>query len=171
MRTFAWDLKWSDAYCDVVCNIRDDTHMAPKKMVQFSVPLHLHSLCPPTSKILPPPWSSTSNFKRILRFQMIANQLKENKTQGWLLYAIRSFLQVGFRFQSQLINLDCLPTGFFPFSWSETRNQNNFKKLKTSFSPYLKDGFAVWSQSQKEDFLSKIYYMHDVWSWRISNCL
>ena len=29
----------------------------------------------------------------------------------------------------------------------------------------LKDGFNVWRQSQKEDFLSIIYHQHDVWSW------
>ena len=40
--------------------------------------------------------------------QMITNQLKDNIIRGWILYVIRSFLQVGFRFQSQLINLVCL---------------------------------------------------------------
>ena len=39
------------------------------------------------------------------RLQMIINQLKANIVQGWLLYVIRSILQVGFRFRNQLINL------------------------------------------------------------------
>ena len=50
--------------------------------------------------------------------QMITNQLKEKIIQGWLLYVIRSFLQVGFRFQYQPINLVWLSFDFFSFSWS-----------------------------------------------------
>ena len=46
--------------------------------------------------------------------QMITRQLKENIIQGWLLYVIRSFFQVGFRFQYQLINL------VWPFGWCLT---------------------------------------------------
>ena len=52
--------------------------------------------------------------------QMITNQLKENIIQEWLLYVIRSFLQVGFRFQYELINLVWLSFDFFSFSWSLT---------------------------------------------------
>ena len=52
--------------------------------------------------------------------QMITNQLKEKIIQGWLLYVIRSFLQVGFRFQYQPINLVWLSFDFFSFSWSLT---------------------------------------------------
>ena len=55
-----------------------------------------------------------------LPFQMITNQLKESTIQGWLLYVIRSFLQVDFRFQYQLINLVWLSFDFFSFSWSLT---------------------------------------------------
>ena len=51
---------------------------------------------------------------------MITNNLKENIIQEWLLYVIRSFLQVGFRFQYKLINLVCLSFHFFSFSWSLT---------------------------------------------------
>ena len=67
--------------------------------------------CPFTSKILPPPWPWTSNFKRTPppplppSLQMITDQLRENIIQGWLFYVIRSFFQVGFHFQYQLINL------------------------------------------------------------------
>ena len=48
-----------------------------------------------------------------LTLQMIANQLKGNIILGWLLYVIRSFLQVGFRFQYQLTILSgCSLTSF-----------------------------------------------------------
>ena len=52
------------------------------------------------------------------RLQMITSQLKGNIIQGWLIYIIRFFLQVGFRFQYQLINLAWLSFDFFSFSWS-----------------------------------------------------
>ena len=67
--------------------------------------------------------------------QMITNQLKVNVILGWLLYVITSFLQVGFRFQYQLNNLVWFSVDFFPFSWSQSCPQSNFKKLKFSFSP------------------------------------
>ena len=49
---------------------------------------------------------------------MITNQFKGNIIQRWLSYVIRSFLQVGFRFQYQLINFVWLLFDFFSFSWS-----------------------------------------------------
>ena len=52
--------------------------------------------------------------------QMIPNQLRGNIIQEWLLHVIRSFLQVGFRFQYQLIYLVWLSFDFFSFSWSLT---------------------------------------------------
>ena len=52
--------------------------------------------------------------------QIITDQLKENIINRWLLYVIRSFLQVGFRFQYQLINLVWLSFDFFSFSSSST---------------------------------------------------
>ena len=61
-------------------------HLRPK----FFHPLDLGS----------PIWNEHS-----LRLQMIINQLKANIVQGWLLYVIRSILQVGFRFKNRLINL------------------------------------------------------------------
>ena len=76
---------------------------------------HYH-LCPSTSKILPLPWPRTSNFKWSPPLQIITNQLKENIIQGWLLYVIRSFFQVHFHFQHQLINLVLLSFDFFPFN-------------------------------------------------------
>ena len=41
--------------------LRDDAHMTPMKIIQFSRP---PPPCPSTSKILPPPWPWTSNFER-----------------------------------------------------------------------------------------------------------
>ena len=83
--------------------------------------------CPSTSKILLPPWFWTSKIKWTPplphlppSLQMITNQLRENIIQRWLSYVIRSFLQVGFRFQYQLINLVWLSFDFFSFSWSLT---------------------------------------------------
>ena len=70
-----------------------------------------------------------------LPLQMITNHLKENIIQGWLLYINRFFLQVGFCFQYQLINLVWLSIEFFPFIWSQTRPQSCFEKLKNPFSP------------------------------------
>ena len=50
--------------------------------------------------------------------QMITNQSKENVIQGWLLHVIMSFLQVGFRFQCQLIDLIWISFDFFSYNWS-----------------------------------------------------
>ena len=44
--------------------------------------------------------------------EMVTNQLKWNIILGWLVYFIRSFLQVDFRFQYQLINLAWLSIDF-----------------------------------------------------------
>ena len=63
-----------------------------------------------------------------LDFQFQTNPLSPNDNQsikrkhnpGWLLYVISSFLQVGYRFQCQLINLLWLFFNFFSFSWSLT---------------------------------------------------
>ena len=52
--------------------------------------------------------------------QMITNHSKENVIQGWLLHVIRSFLQVGFRFQCQLIDLIWISFDFFSYNWSLT---------------------------------------------------
>ena len=51
----------------------------------------------------------------------IDNQsIKKNIIQGWLLYVIKSFLQVSFTSQYQLINLIWLFFDFFSFSWGLT---------------------------------------------------
>ena len=91
--------------------------MTSMKIVQFSrSPTPLVHLCPKFFH----PLDFGRPIQRIPPLQMITSQLKENIIQGWLLYVIRSFLQVGFRFQYQLINLVWLSFDFFSFSWSLT---------------------------------------------------
>ena len=63
---------------------------------------------------------------------------------------IRSFLQVGFCFQYQLINLVWLSVDFFSFSWSQSHPHSNFKKLKILFSPSSYNEKTHWSQSWAE---------------------
>ena len=95
----------------------DDAHMTTMKILQFSrasTPLvhlcakffHPLDLARPISNEPPTP------------LQMITNQLNENIIQGWLLYVIKPYVQVGFRFQYELINLVWLSFDFFSFSWS-----------------------------------------------------
>ena len=80
-----------------------------------------YSPCPSMSTILWPSWPWTSNFNQTLPppllLQMLTSQLKENIIQGWILYVIKPFLQVGFRFWYQLINLAWLSFVFFSFTW------------------------------------------------------
>ena len=113
-----------------------------------------------TSKVIPPPWPWTSNFKRTPLLQMITNQLKENIIQGWVLYVIRSFLQVDFCSQYQLINLVWLSTDFFLFSWSQPCLQSCFKKLKTSFSPSSYNEKICWGQGWAEAILSAFSWLY-----------
>ena len=54
-----------------------------------------------------------------LPLQMIAAQLTENIIQVWLLYLIRPFLQVDFRFQYQLIDLVWLSIDLSSFHLAE----------------------------------------------------
>ena len=83
---------------------------------------------------------------------MIINYKKT--IEGRLLYVIRSFVQVGFRFQYQLINLVWLSIVFFSFSWSKSRPQSNFRKLKNSFSSSCYSVKMRWGQSWAETSLS-----------------
>ena len=111
--------------------IRDDVHMTSMKIVQFSRPPP--PLFPPIPHLSIYVQNSSTSLTLDVQFQtnprpdtpylpaflqIIANQLKENIIQERLLYVIRSFLQVGFRFQYQLINLVWLSLDFFLFSWS-----------------------------------------------------
>ena len=90
----------------------------------------------------------------------ITNHWKENIIQGWLLYIIRSFLQVSFCFHYQLINLVWLSIDFFPFSWSQPRPQSCFKKLKTSFSPSSYNEKFCWGQDWAEASLSAFWWLY-----------
>ena len=91
-----------------------------RKTVQFSRP------SPPTPLFIYIQNSSTPLTLDVqfqtnpLSLQMITNQLKEAIIQGWLLHVIRSFLQVSFCFQYQLINLSWLSFDSFSFSWNLT---------------------------------------------------
>ena len=87
------------------------------KIVQFSRP-------PPALSIYVQDFSTSLTldvqFQTKPSLQTVTNQLKENIIQGWLLYVIRYFLQVGFRFNYQRINLVWLFFDFSLFSWSLT---------------------------------------------------
>ena len=91
-------------------------------------------------------------------------QLKENIIQGWLLYVIRSFPQVVFRFQYQLINLVWLSIDLFLFSWSQSYPQSNFKKLKTSFLSFSYNKKVRWGQDWAESPLSTICFLVALYS-------
>ena len=97
--------------------IRDDTHITSMKTVQFSRPpipvvhirpKHFHPLD------LGRPISNEPSPLPTL--QMKTNGLKEKIIQGWLFYFIRSFFQIGFRSQYQLINFVWLSFDFFSFT-------------------------------------------------------
>ena len=98
--------------------------------------------------------------RKPLPLQMITNQLKENIIQGWLLYIIRFFLQFGFCSQYQLINLVWLSIEFFPFSWSQTRSQSCFEKLKNSFSPSSYNEKMCWGQDRAKASLSAFSWLY-----------
>ena len=154
-----WPYKWPEI---IICALfelhickRRYTYDVHENCPVFKAP---HPPCSATSKILPPPWTWTSSFKQIpppdLSLQIITNQSKENITHRWLLYMIRSFLQVGLCFQFQLIYLVWLSIGFFQFSWSQPCPQSYFKKLKTSFSPSSYSEKMGWGQGWAEATLS-----------------
>ena len=72
--------------------LRDDTHMTPMKIVQFSrspPPLSIYVQNSSTPLTLGVQFQTKPSPPFPL--QMITNQLKENIIQGWLLYLIRSF--------------------------------------------------------------------------------
>ena len=102
-------------------SFRDDTHMTFMKIVQFSRPPT--SLVHPRQKLFHPLQFGrqiSSELTTSPHLQMITIKLKENILQGWLLYVIRSFLEVGFRFYYQPINLVWLSFDFFSFNYSLT---------------------------------------------------
>ena len=128
--------------------------MTSMKIVQFSrSPSPLVPLVS-LAYILPTPFPWTSNLKRNPLPPSPKYQLKENSLQRWLLYVIRPFLQVGFCFQYQLINLVWVSIDFFCFSWSKSCPQSNFKKLKNSFLPSSYSEKMGWGRSWAEASLS-----------------
>ena len=96
-----------------------------------------------TSKILPPSWPWTSNNQSVKR--------KHNPRMTITCYLV-SFLQVGFRFQYQLINLLWLSIDFFSFN--QSCPQSNFKKLKSSFLPSSYSQKMRWGRDWAEGSLS-----------------
>ena len=88
--------------------------MTSMKIVDFPrptpPPTPLPSCPPSTSNILLPLWPWTANFKRT------SSQLKWNIIVGWLLYVIRSLLQ--------LINLVWFSVDSFSFSLGQSRPQS-----------------------------------------------
>ena len=109
----------------------DNTHITSMKIVLF-----LKSPTAPFVQLHPKffyPFHLGRPISNEPPFSKKTNELKKNIIQGWLLYLTRPFLQVGLRFQYQLINLVWLSTGFFLFSWNQSRPQSNFKELKTLF--------------------------------------
>ena len=103
---------------------------------------------------------------------MITNQLKENIIQGWLLYVIESFLEVGFRFQYQLINLAWLSFDFFSFSWSLTFYflVSGFILLCVQLSKISRNVFNLWLFSflglilQWTCFISTTWKLKKLWN-------
>ena len=137
----------------------DDKYMTSMKIVQFSRP--------PTPFVqLRPNFFHPLDLGRpisdepSLPLQMITNQLKENIIQGWPLYVIRSFLQVGFCFQYQFINLVWLSIDFVPFSWSRPCPQSYFKKSKTSFLPTSYNEKMCWGQGCAEASISAFSWLY-----------
>ena len=118
----------------------DDTHMTSMKIFKTPTPLSSYVQNSSTALTLDVQFQ-TNCSPQPLRFPLRTNQLKGNIILGWLLYVIRSFLQVGFRFQYQLINLVWLSIDFFSFSWNQSRTHSNFKKLKPLFRLLL---IAKW---------------------------
>ena len=106
--------------------------MTPMKIVQYSKP---QPPCSCTSKFHPPPCPWTSNFKRILPPPLPSPsdkqsvKRKHNPRMTFICYqVIMSFLQVGFRFQYQLISLVWLS---FWLLFTVHLNEQNQNKNKT----------------------------------------
>ena len=89
----------------------------PRKLSNFQDPTPPLSIYVQSSST---PLTFDVQFQTNSPLHMIFNQLKEVIIQGLLLHVIRSFLQVGVRFQYQFINLARLSFDLFSFSWSLT---------------------------------------------------
>ena len=124
------------------------THKSGWNRMKMKYRQHPLDLGHPISKEAPPP------------LQMITNQLKRNIILGWLLYVLRSFLQVGFRFHYQLINLAWLSIDLSSFSWSQSRPQSNLKILKLSFLRSSYSDKTRWPQGEAETSLSTFLWLY-----------
>ena len=147
--------------------LSDDTHLTSMKIGQFSrpptplvqlLPKFFHPLdlgSPISNEVppIPPSYPPSPNYK-----QSIKRKHNPRKTIAW----IRSFLQVGFCSQYQLINLVWLFIDFYPFSWSQHCQhcpQSYFKKIKTSFSPSSHREKMCWGQGWAEASLSAFLWL------------
>ena len=99
----------------ITCDLfRDDTHMVSMKIFQFLWPppplsMYLQFQTNPAPLSLPLPLSPNDK-----------QSIKRRHNPRITKYLARSFLQVGFCFQYQLINLVWLFFDFFSFNWSLT---------------------------------------------------
>ena len=100
----------------------------------------------PVSNNLPP-----------VHLQMITNQLKENIIQGWLLYVIRSFLQVGFCFQYQLTDLVWLSINSFCIYLKQISSKLNWTRTMYFFVALYS---CVWScpKISRNAFFKEVFF-------------
>ena len=128
--------------------------MISMKMVQFSRPLTPLSIYVQFSST---PLTVDVQFQT-KRCSPNDNQSVKRKYNPRM--TIRSFLQVGFRFQYQFINLAWRSIDFFPFSWSHSRPQRNFEKFKIYFLPSSYSEKMHWGQGWSEASLSTFSWLY-----------
>ena len=95
-----------------------------------------------------------------LSLLMITGQSKEKHNPRMTYMFIRSFPQVSFRFQYQIIDLVWLSIDFFSFSWSQSHPQSNLKKSKTSFLPSSYSEKMCCGQDWAEASLSTFSWLY-----------
>ena len=81
---------------------------------------------------------------------MITNQLKGNIILGWLFICYQAFPSSRLSFSVSTHYLFWLSIDFFSFRWSQSRPQNNLKKLKTYFLPSSYSKKMNWGQGSAE---------------------
>ena len=118
--------------------------------------------CPSTSKILPPPSPQfQTNFLSPLSPN--GNQwIKRKYNPRMTIIFIRSFLQVGCRFQYQLIHLVWLSFDFFSFNWSFT--SCFFVALYSFVSSYPKISWILFIVIHffSTYFATNLFYLHNL---------
>ena len=90
---------------------------SPWKLSSFQDP---PSPCPSSSKILQPPWPWPFFLSEVAPPSPNYNQFIKRKHNPRVNIRSKTFLQVGFHFQYQLINLLWISFDFLSFSWSFT---------------------------------------------------